>query len=103
VGQLGDGWFPWREPNETMRAAVTRIKDYASEAGRDPNAIGLEPQLNVGRGTPNEWRAFVNGWRDLGATHLCLNTMGNGFATPGEHIDALTRAAEELGVGAVRG
>ena len=26
VGQLGDGWFPWREPNETMRAAVERIQ-----------------------------------------------------------------------------
>jgi hypothetical protein len=26
--------------------------------------------------------------------------MGNGFASPAEHIAALTRAAEELGVGA---
>jgi hypothetical protein len=82
-----------------MRAAVARIHDYASEAGRDPNAIGLEPQLNVGRGHPNEWRTFVAGWRNLGATHLCLSTMGNGFATPEEHIAALTRAAEELSVG----
>lgn len=103
VGQLGDGWFPWREPNETMRAAVERIHGYAREAGRDPNAIGLEPQLNVGRGTPDEWRAFVAGWRTLGATHLCLSTMGNGFATPQEHLSALTRAAKELGVSAVRG
>ena len=47
---MGDGWFPWREPNETMRAAIERIHSYASEAGRDPSAIGLEPQLNVGRG-----------------------------------------------------
>jgi hypothetical protein len=100
VGQLGDGWFPWREPNETMRGAVERIHKYASEAGRDPSAIGLEPQLNVGRGQPDEWRSFVTGWRDLGATHLCLSTMGNGFASPAEHIAALTRAAEELGVGA---
>jgi hypothetical protein len=83
-----------------MRAAVERIQRYASEAGRDPDAIGLEPQLNVGRGHPDEWRTFVAGWRDLGATHLCLSTMGNGFATPAEHITALTRAAEELGVGA---
>jgi probable F420-dependent oxidoreductase len=102
VGQLGDGWFPWREPNEKMRAAVERIHSYASEAGRDPNAIGREPQLNVGRGTPDEWRAFVTGWRDLGATHLCLSTMGNGFATPQEHLSALTRAAKELEVSPVR-
>jgi hypothetical protein len=86
-----------------MRAAVERIHQYAGEAGRDPNAIGLEPQLNVGRGTPDEWRAFVAGWRDLGATHLCLSTMGNGFTTPQEHLSALAQAARELGVSAVRG
>jgi probable F420-dependent oxidoreductase len=98
VGQLGDGWFPWREPNETMRAAIERIHGYAREAGRDPKAIGLEPQLNVGRGNPDEWRAFVAGWRDLGATHLCLSTMGNGFSSPEEHLAALMRAARELEV-----
>jgi probable F420-dependent oxidoreductase len=100
VGQLGDGWFPWREPNETMRAAVARIHDEARAAGRDPSRIGLEPQLNVGRGSPDEWHAFVDGWRGLGATHLCLGTMGNGFTTPEQHLAAIERAAAELGVGA---
>ncbi len=94
VGQIGDGWFPWRPPDETMRAAVARLRDYAVAAGRNPEAIGLEPQLNVGQGSPEEWRAFVDGWRELGATHLCLNTMKNGFTTPEEHLAALTRAAE---------
>ncbi len=100
VGRLGDGWFPWRQPDETMRAAVARLRGYASEAGRDPDLIGLEPQLNVGRGSPDEWRGFLDGWRALGATHLCLTTMGNGFATPADHLGALERAAQELGVGA---
>ena len=102
VGQLGDGWFPWREPDDTMRAAIARIHDYAREAGRDPAQIGLEPQLNVGRGTPDEWRTYVAGWQALGATHLCLSTMGNGFISPDQHIAALRRAAAELGVGAHR-
>lgn len=100
VGEIGDGWFPWREPDETMRAAIARIHRYASEAGRDPAAIGLEPQLNVGRGDPDSWRAFIDGWLALGATHLCLSTMGNGFTSPDQHVAALTRAAVELGVGA---
>jgi probable F420-dependent oxidoreductase len=98
VGALGDGWFPWREPNDTMRAAVARVHQYAREAGRDPASIGLEPQLNVGRGSPDEWHRFVAGWRELGATHLCLSTMGNGFTTPREHLAALARAAAELRV-----
>ncbi len=40
-----------------------------------------------------------DGWHALGATHLCLTTMGNGFTTPATHLAALTRAAEELDVG----
>jgi probable F420-dependent oxidoreductase len=99
VGEMGDGWFPWREPNDTMKAAVERIHEYAVAAGRDPASIGLEPQLNVGRGDPDSWHAFVDSWRALGATHLCLSTMGNGFTSPGQHLAALTRAANELGVG----
>ena len=99
VGEMADGWFPWREPNDAMRAALARIHEAAQAAGRDPNRIGLEPQLNVGRGTSAGWAQFVQGWQALGATHLCLGTMRNGFTTPGQHLTALTRAANELGVG----
>ena len=99
VGQLG-GRLVSVAGTERHDARRRRAHPELRQRGRrDPNAIGLEPQLNVGRGI-DEWRAFVAGWRDLGATHLCLSTMGNGFATPAEHIAALTRAAEELGVGA---
>jgi probable F420-dependent oxidoreductase len=98
VGRLGDGWFPDGEPDATMRDAVHRLRGYAEAAGRDPNTIGLEPQLDVGRGTPDEWRAFVEGWRALGATHLSLTTMGNKLTTPDQHLAALSRAAVELGV-----
>ncbi len=98
VGRIGDGWFPWRDPDDAMRDAVARLHRYAAEAGRDPSQIGLEPQLNVGRGTPDDWRAFVAGWQTLGAGHLCLTTMGNGFHTPADHLAALGRAAAELGV-----
>ncbi len=98
VAKLGDGWFPWREPNDEMRATLERLRRYTEEAGRDPASIGLEPQLNVGRGDPDSWRTFVAGWRDLGATHLCLSTMGNGFTSPADHLAAITRAADVLGV-----
>jgi probable F420-dependent oxidoreductase len=101
AGRLGDGWFPreGQAPDDAARAAVARLRGYAAAAGRDPAAVGLEPRLNVGRGSPDAWRAYAGGWRALGATHLTLNTMNNGFASPGQHVEALTRAARELGVG----
>jgi probable F420-dependent oxidoreductase len=98
VGRLGDGWFPWREPDEAMRSAVERLRGYAREAGRDPDAIGLEPQLTLTRGNPDYWRSHLEGWRELGATHLCLNTMGGGLTSPDKHLSLIRRAAAELGV-----
>jgi probable F420-dependent oxidoreductase len=98
VGAMGDGWFPWRAPNEDMRAQIGRLHDYARAAGRDPAAIGLEPQLTVGRLPEQEWEGYVSGWQQLGATHLCVNTMGAGLRSLDEHIATLRTVKERLGL-----
>ncbi|CAN5734305.1 hypothetical protein BH23CHL5_BH23CHL5_22110 [soil metagenome] len=98
TARIGDGWFPWRPPDDMMKDYVDRLRKYTEEAGRSFDEIGIEPQLNVGRGTPDEWNEFIEGWKALGATHLCLGTMGNGFTTPEQHLEALERAAAELGI-----
>jgi probable F420-dependent oxidoreductase len=98
VANVGDGWFPWRQPDETMASTLERLWAYTREAGRDPSEIGLEPKLDISSGPPDVWHGFVEGWRRLGATHLCVNTMGAGFRSPKEHIAALELAARELGV-----
>jgi hypothetical protein len=36
-----------------------------------------------------EWPDFVEGWRELGATHLCVNTMNMGLGKPEEHAAVL--------------
>ena len=78
--------------------AIDRIRRYAVEAGRDPDRIGLEPQLTLAQTNQDAWLPFVDGWRRLGASHLCVNTMRCGFATPDQHLAAITRVAEALGV-----
>jgi hypothetical protein len=40
----------------------------------------------------------VERWRNAGATHLSINTMGAGFKTVDEHLAALTATAEALGL-----
>ena len=89
TGRLGDGWMPQRGPDETARTSVATIRRAAVEAGRDPEAIGLEPRLTLASTPSEEHRAFVDGWRELGATHLSVNTMGMGFSTVDEHLGAL--------------
>jgi alkanesulfonate monooxygenase SsuD/methylene tetrahydromethanopterin reductase-like flavin-dependent oxidoreductase (luciferase family) len=96
VGRIGDGWFPRGAPDDEMKASVERMRGYATEAGRDPDAIGLDPQINVGTGTPDEWHAAVEGWKALGANYLTVNTLRNGFMEPKQHLAAIGRAAEAL-------
>lgn len=98
IGSMGDGWFPWRPPSDDMRAQIERLKGYAQAAGRDPATIGLEPQLSVGRLPEQEWEGYVAGWQQLGATHLCINTMGAGLRTIDDHITMLRRVKESLGL-----
>jgi probable F420-dependent oxidoreductase len=94
VGRIGDGWFPWIPPNDETRAKIERVHAAARAAGRDPSAIGLEPQLSVARLAPAAWEGHVQGWQALGATHLCVNTMGAGYRSLDEHLSALRRVKE---------
>jgi probable F420-dependent oxidoreductase len=98
TGRLGDGWFPQIPPEDEARAQLARIQGYARDAGRTPDSIGVEARLNMGRVPESSWLAYVEGWRALGATHLCLNTMGMGLDSPRAHVDALRRAKELLAV-----
>jgi probable F420-dependent oxidoreductase len=96
IARIGDGWFPWIPPNEETRAIIGRLHRYARAEGRDPSAIGLEPQLSLGRVPQAEWRAYARGWQELGATYLCVNTMNAGLGTLEEHVAALASVKAEL-------
>jgi probable F420-dependent oxidoreductase len=92
TARLGDGWFPLRAPDDEARTMVERLHAYAREAGREPNELGIEAWINVKDGTEEVWAAQAAAWGKLGATHLCVNTMGAGFHSPQDHIDAVRRA-----------
>ncbi len=72
---------------------MERIRTYAREAGRDPTEIGIDGRSSL-RGTPDEWVGEMTAWKELGATHLSVYTMGAGLSTPDGHIDALRRYKE---------
>lgn len=96
AGRIGDGWFPQRGPDDTARAQVKRLRQAAAEAGRPADALGVEPRLSISQVPQGEWARYIEGWRSLGATHLCVNTMGAGLRSPQDHIDALRRVKEEI-------
>jgi probable F420-dependent oxidoreductase len=98
IGRIGDGWIVFRTPDDELRAQVERIRAYAAEAGRDPASVGIEGQLSIARVPEDRWAAHAEAWRSLGAASMTVNTMGMGLATPQQHIDALLRVADVLGV-----
>jgi probable F420-dependent oxidoreductase len=98
LAKIGDGWFPQRfGPDDYGREQFEKVRAYAREAGRDPNEIGFEPRISVSQGNPDAWAKEAEAWKELGATHLSVNTMGAGFKSPQEHIDAVKGFKEAIG------
>jgi probable F420-dependent oxidoreductase len=96
VGRIGDGWMPQRPPDDVARGMLDRVRAYARDAGRDPAEIGFEPRLSLAQVPDRERADFVAGWRELGATHLCVSTMGLGLESADDHVAALRDAMDVL-------
>jgi hypothetical protein len=75
---------------------VERLCGSARDAGRNPADIGIEPRLNLDRTPADTWADYLAGWRDLGATHLCVNTMGLGHSTADDHVASLGAVLEAI-------
>jgi probable F420-dependent oxidoreductase len=96
IARLADGWFPQGAPDETMRATLAQLRAWAVEAGRDPAALGIEGRINAADGDVNLWASQTAAWQALGATHVALNTMGAGYTSLKQHLDALKAYAEAV-------
>ena len=98
TGQLGDGWFPQVPPGPRLDEAKSVVDQAAAEAGRDPAELGMEGRVSWGDDGAGQVAERVGRWRDAGASHVSVNTMGAGLATVDEHLAALTDVATALGL-----
>ena len=89
VGRLADGWFPQFAPSDEGREAIARVRQYARDAGRNPDSLGMEPRVNLGDGNAEFWADRAKEWEEMGATHISVNTMRAGLSGPQQHIDAI--------------
>lgn len=105
AAKLGDGWLPQfggfeadgKTVNAEGRDYIQKIRGYITEAGRDPDTFQIDGRVTLGNRKPEECVAEIEAWRELGATHVSLNTMRAGLSSPDAHIDAMRRFKEELG------
>lgn len=97
AARLGDGWMPaGRPPDDRMKGYLEQIDGYLKAAGRDRKQFGIDPWISIAGLGRDEWRRRVEAWRALGATHLAVDTMRAGFASPKAHIDAIRDFREVL-------
>jgi probable F420-dependent oxidoreductase len=96
VGRLADGWFPQVPPGPKLDEALVIIGNAARAAGRDPAVIGIEGRVSWGAAGVTQVVEQAARWRDAGATHLSINTMGAGLGAVDAHLGVLAEVAGAL-------
>jgi probable F420-dependent oxidoreductase len=86
AARIGDGWMPLVPPDDRGKSATEKIRQHLETAGRDPADFGIEPQARIAGGNAERWRKHAAGWRELGATHISIVTMGANLSRPEDHL-----------------
>jgi hypothetical protein len=56
----------------------------------------MEGRVSWGEGGADTVIDHAGRWRDAGASHISVNTMGAGLSSVDEHLDALATVADAL-------
>lgn len=90
IAALADGWFTHLPPSDDGRRGMDTFRRLVREAGRDPGSVPVEGRVQARVG-PERWKADVQAFREMGMTSVELTTMGAGYRSVDEHLDALRR------------
>ncbi len=92
AARLADGFFPNARKIEDHQAQLAILHDELDRAGRSRESFGLEPRITLADGGPDDWRQWFSWWREQGATHLTMNTMGADCTSVDDHLRLLENA-----------
>jgi len=99
AARLADGWITLQtfRPGPAAQHTVDRLHGLVREAGRDPDAFGIEGRVALASVPAADLAKEMAAWRAMrGITHLCVNSMGLGLASPDEHVRTLERLRTEV-------
>ncbi len=80
IARVGDGWYAPSYLNEAQLAEkITKLRQYAEDAGRDPSSIGIEGIIRMYGRSPEQSAESLEMWQRLGATHVTFNTESDAY------------------------
>jgi probable F420-dependent oxidoreductase len=97
MARLGDGWMPNPTDMQQARRLVDLLHAALERHGRRPQDFGIDIRISAKTQPRAGWTPFIEAWRGMGATHAGFNTMGAGYATVDDHLNAIRQFKEEMG------
>jgi probable F420-dependent oxidoreductase len=94
IARIADGWFTHVPVNEDGRVGMEAFRRLLQEEGRDPAKFPVEARLPAANSGAEEWKRGLEMARQMGMTSVELTTMGAGYRSLDEHLDALRRFRE---------
>ena len=73
-----------------------RLYAAADAAGRPREELGIEVWLATKEGDPDTWRAAIEQWAELGATHLSIETYAAVPISADAHVERVTQIADAV-------
>jgi hypothetical protein len=99
AARVADGWITLQtfRPGPAAQQTIDRLHGLVRAADRDPAAFGIEGRVALANVPPGEWANEMAAWRAMrGITHVCVNTMGLGLASPADHVRTLERFKKDV-------
>ncbi len=86
AARIGDAWHAAGSTPEQVEAALPKLAEFTKAAGRDPTDVPITVRTGIRAGDESDATlARLRRYRDLGVTHLCLETgyrdMERAYAT----------------------
>ncbi len=97
IGRLADGWVAGSAAQGEAESQLEIIRNASEAAGRSREAVQVQGRMPLAGGSADDWAAAAERWRELGASHLAVNTSRAGFASAAEHLGLAERFMREVG------
>jgi probable F420-dependent oxidoreductase len=90
MARVGDGWIS-NNSAAHFPPLFEKLNRYLQAAERDPQSFGLDARITLKNIPADAVDREIETWRGFGVTHLCVNTMGLGFTSIDQHLEAVRR------------